>query len=186
MATREAVREAFYDELEIAVNGLLSDDDITQQYPDSEEELPKIVHNDNYRKIPMNAHTGPTQVERDVVGEQAYIYPTLMEAQFTVIVVAADEGVKEQLYEAVRSYFEDYEKPIKDESSIQTDVFDVDVGDVSSQDSEERDPPSRGDSMRISVSYQRLGKRDVTPTESVDGGIDVGNDGTEDITYIGQ
>lgn len=192
MATRRDIREAFYSELETAAGGLLDSDDIAQEYPDSEEDLPRIVHNDNYRKTPMNAPTGPTDVETDSAGEQAYIYSKLMEAQFTLLVVAVDESVKEDIYEAVRTYFEDFEDPTRDESDIQTDVHDVEVGDVTSQDSENRDPPARGDSMRISLGYQRKGTRNTTPTAEVIGGIDVDEpdsddgtigDGTDDIVY---
>lgn len=182
MATRRQVREAFYSELDTAVGQLLDSDDITQEYPDSEEDLPRVVHNDNYRKVPMNAHTGPTDVRTDSSGEQAYIYSKLMEAQFTVLVIAADEDVKENIYEAVRTHFEDFEDPTRDESEIQTDVHDVSVGDVSSQDSEGRDPPARGDSMRISLGYERKGERDTTPTKDIIGGVDVDDPETGDNT----
>jgi hypothetical protein len=192
MATRRQIREAFYSELETAVGTLLDSDDITQEYPDSAEDLPRIVHNDNYRKVPMNAPTGPTGVDSDAAGEQAYIYAKLMEAQFTVLVVAEEEDAKEDIYEAVRTYFEDFEDPTRDEDEIQSDVHDVEVGDANSQDSENRDPPARGDSMRISLGYQRKGERDTTPVDSIDAGIDVDDpetsddtigDGTEDISY---
>lgn len=186
MATRRQIREAFYSELETATAGLLDAENIKQEYPDSAEDLPRIVHNDNYRTVPMNAPTGPTEVTADSVGEQELIYAKLMEARFTLLVLAADEGVKEDIYEAVRTHFEEYASPVRDERVMQSDIHDVEVGDANSQDSESRDPPARGDSMRISLGYQRKSVHDVTPVEEVDAGLDVDDDGTEDVTYIGQ
>lgn len=183
MATRRQVREAFYGELESAANGLVPAGQITQEYPNSEEDFPAIVHNDSYRSVPMNNGTGPAEVTTDSDGEQTYHYVDLMQAQFSLLVVSQDEQEKEDIYEAVRAYFEAYTHPTKDESTIQEDVHRVEVNDATSDDTTERDPPARGDRLSINVGYKRFTDRDVTPTTEVTTNVDADNDGTTDDTY---
>lgn len=159
MATRRDVREAFYSHLETASSGLLPAENIGQEYPDTTEDLPAIIHGDNYRVVPMNTKTGPKSKSsaNDIV---TYVYSVPMQAQFTVVIKAASEGTKEDIYEAVRSYFEEFTLPIRDSSEIQSDVWRVEVLDASSRDDEDREPVSRGDALTVNVNYERLYERD--------------------------
>ena len=180
MATRRTVREAVYGEFETAVDGLVPADNITQEQPDSTEDLPTVVHNDAYREVPMNNGRGPTGVQATNGRVQVHEHSKPMEAQFTVLIMSENESVKEDIYEALRTHFEQYETPIVDESDIQPDVFGVEVTDVNSQDNEEREPIARGDSLTINVRFERIYERDVDPTDSVVHTI--GGDGMTDET----
>ena len=182
MATRRQIRESFYSELETAASGLVTASAIGQEYPNEDEDLPAIVHRDNYRDVPMNTKTGIADTTEDSDGVQEEIYSQLMEARFSLLVVSDDEQEKEDIYETVRTYFEEYEYPVKDASSLHADVNTVRVNDANSEDSEERDPPARGDRLAVNVQFERFYVRDVTPATEVEHNVDADNDGTDDIT----
>lgn len=182
MATRKQVREAFYAELETAANGLVPASNISQEYPNSDEDLPAIVHDDNYRTVPMNTKSSIVGTQTNSVGVTAEVYVELMQAQFSVLVVSDDEQEKEDIYEAVRTHFGDYQYPIKDTSSLQSDVHRVEVNDANSQDTENRDPPARGDRLAVNVGFERFYTKDTTPVEQVQANFDANNDGTTDIS----
>lgn len=182
MATRRQVREAFYAELETAADPHVTN--VGQDHPNDDEDLPAIVHNDDYRKVPMNRGQGPTDVTLDGDGNEIeHIFTSLIEAQFVVTVLADDEQVKEDAYEAVRSHFEEYTHPVKDASALQSDVYRIEVQDSSSQDFEEREPIARGDSLSINVSFKRFYAKSVDPTTEVQQNVDADNDGTDDNNY---
>ena len=180
MATRRTIREAVYGEFESAVDGLVSPDNITQEQPDSTEDLPTVVHNDAYREVPMNNGQGPTGVQATNGRTQVHEHSKPMEAQFTVLIMSENESEKEDIYEALRTSFEQYETPVADESDIHPDIFGVEVTDVNSQDNEEREPIARGDSLTINVRFERIYERDVDPTDEVVQTI--GGDGMTDET----
>lgn len=182
MATRRQVREAFYAELESAASTLAADD-IGQEYPNSEEDLPRIVHNDAYRKVPWNQNGAPKSVTENDDGTYDVNYVTMMQAVFQVLIVSDDEQEKEDIYEDVRSYFERFEHPRWDESSIQTDVHDVSVEGSDSQDSQSRDPPARGDLLTIRLGYERLYATTVESISQITQELDADSDGTTDSTY---
>lgn len=183
MATRRQVREAFYGELETAVSGLVPPSNIGQDDPDSDEDLPNIVHSDSYRKVPMNRGAAPVKVTEGTDGEEEYTYVSMMQARFTVSVYSDDESEKEDIYEALRQYFEAYTHPVKDASSIQSDVHRVEVQDSNSDDLTDRDPVARGDRLAINLGFQRFYTQDVDPTTEVNQSVDADNDGTTDNTY---
>jgi hypothetical protein len=183
MATRRQIRENFYAELETAAGGFVAAGDIGQEYPNEDETLPAIVHNDNYREVPMNTNTGPVAVQTDSAGVQAEVYSEVMEAQFSILVVSDDEDLKEDIYEAVRSHFGNFKFPTRDASEIHADAYRVEVNDANSDDTENRDPPARGDRLAINVGFERYYTRDTTPAESVTLNQDADNDGTTDETY---
>jgi hypothetical protein len=191
MATRRDVREAFYDELDTAAQSLVPSDNITQEEPNSLEDLPTIVHNDDYRPMPMNNRSAPTRVERDANGFiESVSFTKTMQARFTLSIQASDEQVKENIYEQVRTYFEDYTysaSHFPDPSSIQTDVYNVDVEESNSDDATDREPPARVDILLVSLGYERVRTlergTDFEAIESVDHLVDVGDDGTVEETY---
>jgi len=183
MATRRQIREPFYAELETAVSGVVPSGNIGQERPNSAEDLPAVVHNDNYREVPMNTNTGPVDTEEDADGTQAEIFSELMEAQFALTVISDDEQKKEDAYEALRSHFGDFKYPTRDVSEIHPDANRIEVTDASSTDSEDRDPPARGDQLRVNLEFERFYRRDVTPAEEVQQNVDADNDGNTDITY---
>lgn len=182
MVTRRTVRETFYTALEDAADGLVSASDISQERPESDEKLPCIVHNDNYRPVPMNRGNAPTDVIRDesgaVVGE---VYTTIIEAQFDVTVLSDDESEKEDIYEAVRSYFEPFTH-YKSARSLQSDVFRIEVDDSSSNDLTDRNPIGRGDTLAVRLQFERHYTDDVTPVDTVDQTVDIDGDDIEDIS----
>jgi len=183
MATRRQIREAFYSELETAADPYVPAANISQEYPNTPEDLPAVVHNDQYRDVPLNREAAPVTVETDDTGNTtAHIYVELMEAQFALLIASDSEQEKEDAYEAVRTYFGGYERPVKDEADIHGDVEDVDVRDSTSNDSENRDPPSRGDRLNVMVEFQRFYTKDTTPIEEVEQNIDADGDGVTDIT----
>lgn len=182
MATRKQVREAFYADLETAASGLVPADHISQERPNTEEDLPAIVHNDNYRPVPMNTKSSIVGTQEDSTGTIAEVYVELIQAQFSVLVMSDDEQEKEDIYEAVRTHFAEYQYPVKDESTLQSDVHRVEVQDASSEDTEDRDPPARGDRLTINVGFERFFTKDTTPVEEVQQNIDADNDGTDDIS----
>jgi hypothetical protein len=180
MATRKQVREAVYSEFETSVDGLVPAENITQEQPDSTEDLPTVVHNDAYREVPMNNGQGPTGVQVTNGRTLVHEHSKPMEAQFTVLIMSESESIKEDIYEALRTHFEQYETPIVDESDIHPDIFGVEVTDVNSQDNEEREPIARGDSLTINVRFERIYERDVNPADEVVQTI--GGDGITDVT----
>jgi len=93
---------------------------------------------------------------------------------------------KEDIYEAVRTYFEEFTLPVRDESNIHNDVHRVEVLDVNSQDDEDREPIVRGDSLTVNLGFERIYDRDVEDIEGVQQSFDVGTtdtgDGIDDFT----
>lgn len=182
MATRRQIREAFYSELETAADGLVGASAIGQEYPNEDEELPTIVHNDNYRDVPMNTNTGIVDTIVGTDGVEEAIYSQVMEAQFSVLVISDNEQEKEDIYEAVRTHFEEFEYPVKDATSLQSHVNTIRVRDSNSEDSDTRDPPARGDRLAINVQFERFYSDGVTPITEVQHRVDADDDGTNDIT----
>lgn len=183
MATRRNIREAFYSELESAVSGLVDADDIGQENPGERENFPGIAHTDNYRKVPMNRGQGVVDTTTDSSGVQKEIYSTIIEARFSLVVVSDDEQEREDVYEAMRTHFEEYTHPVKDASDIHSDAFRVEVHDSTSEDSENRDPPVRGDRLAINIQFQRFYTKDVDPMTDIELDVDADLDGNTDIQY---
>lgn len=204
MADRRDIREAAYSEMESAISGLstITAADITQESPESVEDLPRIVHRDDYRKVPMNdASAGPHEVNYDQNGSAAeVVYYSMMQGQFGVTVYHDNEQEKEAIYEALRRHFEKYEHGFWDESSIQADVHEVDVLDSTSEDDEDREPVARGDRLLVRLGFKRdfravreglagtTGYEEYDDTfadsiEEVTHDIDADNDGSTDETY---
>lgn len=183
MATRRNIREAFYSELETAASGHVSASSIGQEYPNEDESLPAIVHTDNYRDVPMNTKTGIADTTTDATGVQEEIYSQVMEARFSVLVVGDDEQAREDAYEAIRTYFEEFEYPVKDATTLHSDVNTIRVMDSNSEDTEERDPPARGDRLQVNVQFERFYVKDVDPATDINLNVDADNDGVDDITY---
>jgi hypothetical protein len=178
MATRRDIRESFYTELEAAVNGLVDPSNVSQENPNSKEDLPAVVHNDNYRKVPMNRGNAPTSVDTDGSGnDTAHNYSSMMQARFDITVLSDDESLKEDIYEAVRSYFEPFTH-FEDPSQIQSDVHRVEVQDATSNDLTDRDPTARGDTLAVNLGFERTYTEAVTAVEEVDRSVDGDNSTT--------
>ena len=199
MATRRDIREAFYAELDTAAGSLVTSENISQEEPNSEEDLPAIVHDDAYRPVPMNNRSAPTDVTKDNAGVvQSVTFSRTMQARFTLTIQSDDEQEKEDIYEQVRSHFEDYTysaSHFPDPSEIQADMHELDVQDSNSSDLTDREPPARGDVLLVTVGYERTkvgkkesvadGSEDFTfdTIEEVQHNIDVGAEDTTDETY---
>lgn len=207
MATRRDIREAFYTELENAISGFdyIDGSDISQEMPERDEELPRIVHSDDYRQVPLNqGSNGPHKVNFDDEGNTAeVVFFSMMQAQFGVLVIHDDEEEKESIYEALRRHFERYEHSWWDESDIHEHVHEVDVQDSTSEDDEDREPIARGDRLLIRLGFKRdfrVVRDDLAGTdeyedydatyedniEEITHLIDADNDGTNDETYTTQ
>jgi len=183
MATRRDIREAFYSHLESTVSGLVPADNIGQDEPETEEDFPAIVHNDDYRKVPLNdGSSGPTDIIYDNNGEVAeLIYSSYHEASFGVAIFDTDEQRKEDIYEAVRSYFEKFEERPWPVSDIQADAEWIDVLDSTSQDDTDASPHVRGDRLIIRLGFARTHSfSDFSNIHQVDHLVDGGDDGTTD------
>lgn len=169
MATRRQIREAFYSHLETAANGLVPAENIGQDEPESEEDHPAIVHRDDYRKVPLNdGSSAPSELVRNQDDEVVQeVYESYHEASFGVGIIDHDEQRKEDIYEAVRSYFEKYEQTPWPASDIQTDCEWVNVLDANSEDDTDASPTVRGDRLIIRLGFSRDHVRDVDPTRSV-------------------
>lgn len=192
MATRRELREAFYADLESAVpasgnSGHVPPDQIGQEMPEADEDLPTIVHNDMYRPFPMNqASDAPTRVERDNSGNAtADVFGEMYEAVFDVLLIFLDEDAKEDCYEAVRGYFEKFEASPSawHPSQIQADVEWVRVDAAESEDDESSEPKRFGDRLRIRLFFQREFVKSGTDVQQVDQDVDADNDGTTDATF---
>lgn len=187
MATRRDIREAFYAELESAAAGHVAADNIRGENPESEEQLPSIVHDDAYRKRPINmASDAPIDVQRDMSGDAtAETHGSLHDAQFSLLLWFTDEDAKEDCYEAVRSYFEKYEVSSStwDPADIQSDVKWVRVEDATSQNDEDIDPVRHGDRLLVQLTFLRTYDNTGTAVQSVTTDVDADNDGTTDATW---
>lgn len=190
MATRRDIREAFYSHLETAVGAgtaseLVTANNIGEEQPESEEDYPAIVHRDDWRKIYINdGSSAPTELIRDSNGNvTTEVYETFHEGSFGVGMLDPDESHREDVYEAVRSYFEKYEERPWDESNIQADVEWVNVLDADSRDDPDAMPTIRGDRLIIRLGFSRAHTRDVDPMTTVSTDVDADNDGTTDETY---
>lgn len=184
MATRRNVREAFYGELESAASSHLAASDIGQEYPNSGEDLPAIVHNDNYRdaQARWNARGAPVEVVDNGDGTFDVKYVSMKQAMFQVLIISDDEQEKEDIYEDVSAYFEKFDYPRWDASSIQTDVHDVSVEGPDSQDTQNRDPPARGDLLTITLGYKKFISYTVEDISKVTAEFDVDGDDIAEIT----
>lgn len=169
MATRQDIREAFYSHLETAANPHVPADDISQEYPDDEENYPSIVHNDDYRKVPLNQASGaPSDIEYDSNGDAiSEVYDKVREASFGVAILDYDEQRKENTYESIVDYFEKFEEPAWDASTIHSDINQIRVLDANSEDNHDSTPTTRGDRLIIRLEFTREHVKDVDPTTSV-------------------
>lgn len=176
MATRRTIREAFYASIEDAVGDLMDVDNISDEYPSTDEELPTIVHRDDYRDVPINTNTGVVDHYTETDGTVVDLYSDVMEARFSTLVAAQSETTKEDIYEALRTHFERYEYPTADPRSLHEDISRIWVTDASSEDTETRDPPARGDRLQINFQFERFYTDENTPIETVNAGFDVADD----------
>lgn len=190
MATRRDVREGFYQELDTAAGTLVDSSNISQEEPNSKEDLPAIVHTDDYRPVPMNNKSAPTAITYDNGVVQSLTFSSPMQARFTLTILAADEQDKEEIYEAVRTHFEDYTysaSHFPDPSAIQADIHHIEVRDSNSTDQTERQPPARGDILLVTLGYLRtrtlVRGEDFETIEEIDHELDVDFDETTDKTY---
>ena len=180
MATRKDIRVAFYDELETAAPSAAN---ITQESPNTVETFPTVTHTYRTRADPINRGTAPTSVTRDTAGDQSYTYSETREIQFTVTVVSDSDMEKEDVYETIKGYFGGYEKNIKDITDIHSDIYRVDVANSSPNNMADRTPRVYGDSLTISLFFERYYEEDVDPTTGLSFGVDADGDGTIDETY---
>lgn len=191
MATRRTIRESFYTELDSAAGTLVASDNISQEEPNTKEDLPAIVHSDAYRPVPMNNRSAPTSVTVDNAGViQSVTFSRTMQARFTLTIQSDDEQEKEDIYEQVRSHFEDYtynDAAFPDPSDIHPDMHDIGVEGSDSSDLTERKPPARGDIVEVTLGYERTKTfergTDFDTIDEIDHRIDADNDGTTDETY---
>lgn len=183
MATRKNIRTNFYTEIENAVDGIIDPSRISMEYPNTTEELPRVVHGDSYRPVPMGVNTAPKEVDKsgDVV---TYIYSVPMEAQFTLVVLSNTETEKEVIYEALRQHFEEFELPIRNVDIIHEDISRLEVLDAASRDDEDRDPVGRGDSLSVSLYYERLYEHENEPIDDIEQTINSEDDVTTETRTI--
>jgi hypothetical protein len=187
--TRREVREGFYDELEAAAPGSVNY--VGQEEPNRKEDLPAIVHNDAQRRDPMNNGAAPTKVVRDNSGRVERLeFSRTMQARFTLSIKAQDEQVKEDIYETVRSHFEQYTHSASvfpDPSAIADPIHNIDVTSNDSNDVTERSPPARVDVLTVDAGFERLQVlergSDFETISEVDHLLDAGLDGSTDETY---
>jgi len=179
MATRRQVREAFYAELETAVDGLVDPTNVTQEGPDGEEDLPAVTHGYQTRDAPLNRETAPIRSSTQN-GETTYTYVKNIQILFSVTVQSDDAQLEEDIYEAVRTYFEKYDTPVADVTTIQSDVHDIDVTDATTDNDTERGPPLRADRIDIELTYQRFYEDTGDNLTEVDARFDQDNDGQTD------
>jgi len=170
MVLRKDLRFAIYDELETAMGGIIPPDNISQEYPEQTENFPALVHDDAYRQVPMNIHTGVKNVSTDESGEDTYHYSMVKEGQFTLTIAAQSESVKEQAYDALQEHFETYTL-FKDVSEIHPDINRVTLSDVSSDDDDDSEPVTRQDTLSLNVEYERIYDLDVTAVETIEQGV---------------
>lgn len=182
MATRQDIREAVYQEIKDAVDGLVDAAHVTHATAEETEALPKVVYNDLYRQIPMNNTTGVKEVLRNNGGAETYVYSRTMEAQFSVTIRSDDELEKESIYESLRRHFEQYVLPTADPSQIQSDVYRVTVEDALSDDDTDRTPVARGDTITVSVFFERLYEQPVDSVDNINHGIDADDDSVVEFT----
>jgi len=180
MATRKDIRVAFYDELETAAP---SETNITQESPNTVEVFPTIAHTYRTRPDPINRGVAPTSVTTDTDGEQTYTRSETREIQFTATVVSDSDMEKEDVYETLKGYFGGYEKNIKDYTDLHPDIYQIRVSDSNPNNMTDRTPRVYGDSLTISLFFERYYEEDVDPTTGVSFGVDADGDGTIDETY---
>jgi hypothetical protein len=184
MADRRDIREAFYGQLESAVSPYLDPSDVSEEYPDTREDLPHLTHRDAERRERWSTGTAPVDVERDGSGNvSALVYSRPHIASFTLTLLDDDEQRKEDTYESLRRAFQRYTLPEVDESDLQTDVHRVTVDAANSNDQTDREPLARGDTMTVNVHYERFFTVDVDHIDSIGTGVDIDGDDIEDITY---
>jgi hypothetical protein len=166
MATRKEIKEAFVAEM----NALLSsfDTEITTEYPNSEEQYPAVVYSYADRERPMNNNTAPSDKEVLNDGTVVETYSDTIEGVFSTEIVDSDELRKEDIYEAVRSSFEEYEWPIADESDFHADAYRITVGDSTPSSFEDRTPRGSGDAIDISVFHTRTKTKTSDPIEEIE------------------
>jgi len=183
MATRRTIRELFYEQLETAVGNYT--DVITQEFPEKKEQLPAVVHTDNYVRENLNrASAGSTAILRDNSGTAlSERFTTVETAIFTVLVADTDEQAREDAYENIVTYYKKYETGGYDASTLHEDVAWVRVDDASSLDVEDREPMMRADQFDVRLTFERHYDVSETAIDQVDAAVDADNDGTDDTTF---
>lgn len=185
MVTRKQIRENFYSELEASTNGVVPSSNISEDEPETDEDYPAIVHNDDYRKIPINqGSAGLEELVRDSNGDAIReVSITFHEASFGLSIRDTDEQRREGIYEDVRRYFEKFEQPQWDASTIHSDISEIWVLDSNSDDDTDSTPNVRGDRLIIRLKFTRRYERDVDSIDTVTSNIDADGDGSEDEVY---
>lgn len=176
MATRRAIRESFYDVLYAAASGnhtvtyddtstetiTVSDEDITYINPEAASgeksiDTPRVAYDERYRRVRYNgAGAGPTVTVRNTDGSvDREIWREYVEGQFTVQIFADNIVLKEPIYEAIRTTFQQYSFGGWYESNINSDIIDVEVRGADPFSMTDREDVVRGDRVEIYITFYR-------------------------------
>jgi len=181
---KRAMRAAFYDELETALDGVVPPSHITTEYPEQEEQYPAVVH--SLDVFPAELNTGAAPQDTVVNGADettGLVYGRRKEAQFTLLCRTIGNGSESQLSDimtALSEQFDPYEHPYKDASDIHESVDDLVVGSATRADESGTDPTADGVLLTISLYYTNTSTQDVEPTRTVNRGVDVDGDDNSD------
>lgn len=165
MASRDTIIQNFRTELINAVgstgSGRVADDDISQQFPEHDEDLPAVVFEDFSTTVRYNQGSAatPTKLVKnnsdEIIDEE---YTDYERVRFDVTAQDSDGSVKDTIYEEIREQFLPYSM-WKDVSTFHSDVRDIDVGDVQSIDNSDTEPTMRGDLLTIDIEFKRTIER---------------------------
>lgn len=185
MAPRGEIKDAFYAELVDAATGTydvvdasgtvvdtvtVEEDDVELLQVEEEETLPQVLWDESYSPVMYNGcGAGPEMRTYEADGEtvKEYIWREYTEAQFTVFVRARNEGVKEPIYDAVRSRFGRFGHGPWHEEDLHADVLDISVGEETSVDVGDTEDVIRGDQIEIFVTFHRDYPLDADNIDSV-------------------
>jgi hypothetical protein len=185
---KRAVRAAFYDELETALDGLVPPSHITTEYPEREEEYPTVVHSLDVFQAEVNSGSSPIDVVTNGGGEvTGRIFSRRKEAQFSLLCRTIGNGSESELSDIVAAlidHFDPYEHPYKDPSDIHSSVDRVVVGSTTRADESGTDPVANGVLFTVSLYYTNTSTHNVEPIRTANRGVDTDNDGISDSDSI--
>lgn len=203
MATRRAIKDVFYSELNGLAGNYTADygggdtesvtldaDDIGVQRSGDDSSLPSIHYLDNYRRVNWNgAGAGPVAVEYDSNDDVTRsVWREYIEAQFLVHVRGGNDVIIEPIYETVRDHFGKYQFANWSVKSLHADIIRINIEDATSIPVGSSENPEAVENLEVYITFQRdyeiTSDGDVENIDQINHEVDSDLDtGTSGLTY---
>ena len=158
MATREEIKEIVFTLIGDSVEDFDYDVGVSQQFPQSREDIPRVVYQDDYRPLLINgASASPSHVEYDEEDMVEFEeHREHIEGIFTISIRTSNDDDAEEMYEAVHREFGKYNfRYVADVKDLHDHIHKIEVQDVNDASDGNTNVPARGDTMQVFVRFWR-------------------------------